>query len=142
MDILRQIQLIRTKINRHNIRYYVHDDPIISDAEYDELMRELTALEKNHPDLITHDSPTQRVGAKPLMEFQSIAHQIPMLSLANAMNIDELSEFDTQVKKGLGLEVDVELHRCWGMPLIACSGDVARSDRVAIRITIYIEQCL
>ena len=108
MDILRQIQLLRTKINRHNIRYYVHDDPIISDMEYDELLHELIELEKEHPGLITPDSPTQRVGAKPLEEFQSVSHRITMLSLANAMNIDELIEFDIQVKKGLGTETDVE----------------------------------
>ena len=108
MDILRQIQLLRIQINRHNIRYYVHDDPIISDAEYDKFMRDLLDLEKDHPDLITPDSPTQRVGAKPLEAFQSVPHRLPMLSLANAMNIDELIEFDTRVKKDLGIETDVE----------------------------------
>lgn len=108
MDILRQIQLLRTKINRHNIRYYVHDDPIISDAEYDELMWELNQLEKEHPELIVPDSPTQRVGAMSLEQFQSVTHRIPMLSLANAMNSDELREFDTQVKKGLSTDADVE----------------------------------
>ena len=108
MDIFRQIQLLRTEINRHNIRYYVYNDPIISDAEYDEILRELIELEKDHPELITPDSPTQRVGAKPLEAFQSIAHRIPMLSLANAMNSDELREFDTQVKKGLGIETEIE----------------------------------
>ena len=108
MDIFRQIQLLRTEINRHNIRYYVYDDPIISDVEYDDLMKELDQLEKDHPELITPDSPTQRVGAKPLEAFQSIAHRIPMLSLANAMNEDELREFDVQVKKGLGIETDIE----------------------------------
>ena len=108
MDILRQIQLLRTKINRHNIRYYVHDDPIISDAEYDELMRELADLENEHPELITPDSPTNRVGAIPLKQFQTVTHRIPMLSLANAMNIKELREFDTQVKKGLGSDMNIE----------------------------------
>ena len=108
MDILRQIQLLRIQINQHNIRYYVHDDPIISDAEYDKFMRELLDLEKDHPDLITPDSPTQRVGAKPLEEFQSVTHRLPMLSLANAMNMDELIEFDTRIKKDLGIETDVE----------------------------------
>ena len=108
MDILRQIQLLRTQINRHNIRYYVYDDPIISDIEYDELMRELENLEAHHPDFITSDSPTQRVGEKPLAEFASITHSIPMQSLANAMNVDELTEFNTQTQKGLGLEKDIE----------------------------------
>ena len=108
MDILRQIQLLHAEINQHNISYYVHDDPIISDSEYDRLMRELEQMEKEHPDFITPDSPTQRIGAAPLTKFQTITHRIPMLSLANAMNEDELIDFDTQVKKGLGLETDIE----------------------------------
>ena len=108
MDIFRQIQLLRTEINRHNIRYYVHDNPIISDSEYDDLMQELMDIEKDHPELITPDSPTQRVGAKPLEAFQSITHRLPMLSLANAMNRNELREFDSQVKKSLDTDSDVE----------------------------------
>ena len=108
MDIFRQIQLLRTEINRHNIRYYVHDNPIISDSEYDDLMQELKDIEKDHPEFITPDSPTQRVGAKPLEAFQSITHRLPMLSLANAMNKNELREFDTQVKKSLDTDSDVE----------------------------------
>ena len=108
MDILRQIQLLRIEINRHNIQYYVYDDPIISDAEYDGLLRELDQLEKEHPELITQNSPTQRIGSSPLNEFQTLTHRIPMLSLANAMNEDELRNFDIQVKKGLGVERDVE----------------------------------
>ena len=108
MDILRQIQLLRTEINQHNISYYVNDDPVISDAEYDRLMRELEQIEKGHPDLITPDSPTQRVGAAPITKFQALIHRIPMLSLANAMNEDELIEFDTQIKRGLGIETDIE----------------------------------
>ena len=108
MDILRQIQLLRSEINQHNIHYYVQDNPVVSDSEYDELMRKLEKLENENPALITPDSPTQRIGASPLSEFQSLDHSLPMLSLANAMNKDELKEFDTQVKKGLGLEADIE----------------------------------
>ena len=108
MDIHRHIQQLREDINRHNIRYYVHDDPVVSDIEYDVLLRELESLEQKHPTLITADSPTQRVGAAPLSEFQPLTHRLPMLSLANAMNEDELIEFDTQVKKGLGAENEVE----------------------------------
>ncbi len=108
MDIPRQIQLLRAEINQHNINYYVHDDPVISDIEYDDLMRKLMDLEKDYPELITQDSPTQRIGATPLEGFQSIAHRLPMLSLANAMNEDELREFDVQVKKGLGIESKIE----------------------------------
>ena len=108
MDIHRHIQQLREDINRHNIRYYVHDDPVVSDAEYDVLLRELESLEQEHPNLITADSPTQRVGAAPLSEFQPLTHRLPMLSLANAMNEEELIEFDTQVKKGLGAEDEIE----------------------------------
>ena len=108
MDILRQIQDLRTKIDQHNIRYYVHDDPIISDAEYDILMRKLVQLEKEHPELIIDSSPSQRVGTAPLRAFQTLTHRIPMLSLANAMNEDEVVEFDMKIKKRLGLETDVE----------------------------------
>ena len=108
MDSKNQIKLLKTKINHHNIQYYVHDDPIISDSEYDELMHQLLQLEKKYPNLVTFDSPSQRVGAIPLSEFKSIKHKLPMLSLANAMNIDELKEFDKQVKKGLGKDNDVE----------------------------------
>jgi len=108
MDIFRQIQLLRIKINRHNIRYYVHDNPIISDSEYDKLMRKLTVLENAHPEFIIPDSPTQRIGAEPLENFQPVNHRLPMLSLGNAMNIEELIEFDTRIKKGLDIKGDVE----------------------------------
>jgi DNA ligase (NAD+) len=108
MDILLQIQLLREEINQHNINYYVNDSPIISDAEYDQILRQLDELEKENPKFITPDSPTQRIGAAPLSEFQQLTHRLPMLSLANAMNSNELNEFDEQVKKGLGLEVEIE----------------------------------
>ena len=108
MDILLQIQLLREEINQHNINYYVNDSPIVSDAEYDQLLRQLDELEKENPKFITPDSPTQRIGAAPLSEFQQLTHRLPMLSLANAMNSNELNEFDEQVKKGLGLEVKIE----------------------------------
>jgi len=108
MDILRQIQVLREEINKHNTHYYVQDSPVVSDAEYDQLMRKLEKLEMENPKLITPDSPTQRIGAAPLSEFQSLAHRLPMLSLANAMNEDELIEFDNQVKKGLGVDSEIE----------------------------------
>jgi len=108
MDILRQIQLLRAEINQHNTHYYVQDNPVVSDTEYDQLMRKLEKLEHENPKLITPDSPTQRIGAAPLSKFQSLVHRLPMLSLANAMNKDELKEFDAQVKKGLGFEADIE----------------------------------
>ncbi len=107
-DLQTHIQHLREQLNSHNIRYYVHDDPIISDSEYDAMMRELQELEKKNPHLITTNSPTQRVGAEPLPEFLSVTHRIPMLSLANAMNAVEIDTFDEQVKKGLGVEHNIE----------------------------------
>tara|TARA_Y100001970_G_C14236451_1_gene862096 strand:+ start:793 stop:2790 length:1998 start_codon:yes stop_codon:yes gene_type:complete len=108
MDILSKIKLLKTQINKHNIRYYVHNDPIISDSEYDILMDKLLQLEKQFPKYIAPDSPTQRVGAKPLSSFKTITHRIPMLSLANAMNINELKKFDNQIQKGLGNNQNIE----------------------------------
>ena len=103
-----QIQALRDQLNDHNYRYYVLDDPLISDSEYDQLFRELQKLEADNPNLITEDSPTHRVGAEPLSSFGSWTHRMPMLSLANAMNEDELAAFDTRVKKGLDTEKDLE----------------------------------
>ena len=103
-----QIQDLRDQLNDHNYRYYVLDDPLISDSEYDQLFRELQKLETDNPNLITEDSPTRRVGAEPLSSFGSWTHRMPMLSLANAMNEDELAAFDIRVKKGLGTEKDLE----------------------------------
>ena len=103
-----KIQTLRDQLNDHNYRYYVLDDPLISDSEYDQLFRELQKLETDNPNLITEDSPTRRVGAEPLSSFGSWTHRMPMLSLANAMNEDELAAFDTRVKKGLDTEKDLE----------------------------------
>ena len=106
--IQKQINDLRMQLNDHNYRYYVLDDPLISDSEYDQLFRELQKLETDNPNLITEDSPTHRVGAEPLSSFGSWTHRLPMLSLANAMNEDELAAFDTRVKKGLDTEKDLE----------------------------------
>lgn len=88
---------LREKINDHNYRYYVLDDPIISDAEYDKLYQQLKALEATHPDLITPDSPTQRVGGAPLKEFTQVTHRIPMLSLDNAFHEEDILAFDQRI---------------------------------------------
>ncbi|OZI74077.1 NAD-dependent DNA ligase LigA [Bordetella genomosp. 12] len=97
---------LRAEIAQHNVRYYVYDEPAISDAEYDALMRELTALETAHPELITPDSPTQRVGAAPLAEFGSVQHAMPMLSLGNGFEDEDVHAFDKRVcdtLRGAGL---------------------------------------
>ena len=95
----KRIEELRREIEYHNHRYYVLDDPVISDGEYDALMRELQGLEGRHPDLISPNSPTQRVGAQPLEGFNTISHAVPMLSLANAMTAGEVIDFDRRVKK-------------------------------------------
>ena len=107
-DIENRIIELRGTINDHNYNYYVLDNPIISDIEYDTLLRELDTLETKRPDLITTDSPTQRVGAAPLEAFTSVEHSIPMLSLENAMNSDELIAYYDRTKKGLGEIGDIQ----------------------------------
>ncbi len=95
---------LRHDINEHNRRYYVLDQPVVSDAEYDRLFQELVALESRYPALATPDSPTQRVGAPPLDSFGSVAHQIPMLSLNNAFERNDIEAFDRRVREGLGID--------------------------------------
>ncbi|MEA3641053.1 MAG: NAD-dependent DNA ligase LigA [Lamprobacter sp.] len=96
--------VLRRELAHHNVRYYVLDDPEIPDAEYDRLLRELQALEARYPELITPDSPTQRVGAAPLESFAEVEHRLPMLSLNNALNEQALREFDRRVREGLSVE--------------------------------------
>jgi DNA ligase (NAD+) len=95
---------LRTEIETHNRQYYALDAPLISDAEYDRLFRQLQTLEAEHPELATPDSPTQRVGAAPLPEFASVAHRTPMLSLNNAFSPAEVEAFDRRVREGLAQE--------------------------------------
>ncbi len=101
MDPSDRIDALRATIRHHEDRYYVHAAPEISDAEFDALMRELVALEAAHPDLVTPDSPTQRVGGRPVEGFETVEHADPMLSLDNAYSEEELRAFDERVRKGL-----------------------------------------
>jgi DNA ligase (NAD+) len=105
--VKKRIEKLREEIEVHNHRYYVLDRPEISDAQYDVLMRELEAIEEEYPDLRTPNSPTQRVGAPPLEEFEIIGHSLPMLSLANAFDETEARDFDKRVKKFLGISSDL-----------------------------------
>jgi DNA ligase (NAD+) len=97
---------LRALLNHANYCYYSLDQPEIADIEYDKLLRELTDLETAHPEIVTADSPTQRVGASPQSDFQPHSHRQPMLSLGNAFNEDELKAFDEKVKRHLGLVED------------------------------------
>jgi DNA ligase (NAD+) len=92
---------LREQLDHHNYRYHVLDDPEVSDAQYDRLMRELKALEEQYPDLVTPDSPTQRVGATPVSELQEVVHARPMLSLDNAFAEEDLVAFDRRVRERL-----------------------------------------
>ncbi len=104
----KEVERLRAEIRYHNYRYYVLNDPEISDAEYDKLMRRLQALEEAYPSLVTPDSPTQRVGAQPQKEFAQVRHRIPMLSLENALDQNELREFDERIRRFLGVSEPIE----------------------------------
>lgn len=105
--IKKRVEKLREEIEYHNYRYYILDQPEISDAQYDRLMRELEKLEEEYPELRSPNSPTQRVGASPLEAFEIVRHTLPMLSLANAFDENEAREFDKRVKKFLGSPADV-----------------------------------
>src|SRR5688572_20833359 len=96
-----EIADLRGQIEEHNHRYYVLDDPSISDAEYDQLFRRLLELERDYPDLAAPDSPTQKVGAAPLEKFSTVQHTLPMLSLNNAKDAEELEEFEERIQRFL-----------------------------------------
>ena len=98
-----RIQELREQINYHNHLYYVLDNPEVSDAQYDRLFDELSELEKKHPELITPDSPTQRVGATPLEKFNTVRHSLPMLSLNKASSESEFMDFHRRVLELSGL---------------------------------------
>jgi DNA ligase (NAD+) len=103
-----EIAELRQEIGRHNHRYHVLDDPLISDAEYDRLFRRLLDLEKAHPELAAPDSPTQKVGAAPLERFATVQHSLPMLSLNNAMAPEELEEFEERIRRFLKISDNIE----------------------------------
>jgi DNA ligase (NAD+) len=100
-EIEREIARLRTELNRHNELYFVEASPEISDREFDRMMSRLTELEAQHPELITPDSPTQRVGGHPLDGFASVRHAVPMLSIDNTYSYDELREWDARIRRGL-----------------------------------------
>jgi DNA ligase (NAD+) len=103
-EIQERVEKLQEEIRRYDYYYYVLNQPLISDAEYDKLFRELLELERQYPELVTPDSPTQRVGAPPAEEFAPVEHAIPMLSLANCFNDEELEEWDDRVRRMLGGE--------------------------------------
>ena len=100
-DIQQQLKQLRDTINQHNYRYYALDEPSVPDAEYDRLMRQLQAIEAEHPELVSPDSPTQRVGAEPLAGFKQVTHEVPMLSLDNAFSAEEMVDFERRIRDRL-----------------------------------------
>lgn len=147
-DAKSQIELLRTQIRQHNHRYYVLDDPSVPDAEYDRLMRALQALEAQHPELLTPDSPTQRVGSQPSSAFAEVQHRIPMLSLANGFNEGDLQAFNRRVQERLETDSVIEyvgepkldglaislLYERGQLQLAATRGDGLRGEDVTANI--------
>src|SRR6187397_2913201 len=98
----RRIEEMREKIRYYDRMYYVEANPVVSDLEYDRLYKELEKLEEQHPELITPDSPTQRVGERPVSSLLQVAHKLPMLSIENSYAVDDLKAFALRTEKGLG----------------------------------------
>jgi len=146
-SIQTRIDKLRQRIRYHDYLYYVKNQPEISDRQYDELFTELKTLEQKHPELITTDSPTQRVSGKPLEGFETVTHAVPMLSMDNTYSADELRLFDQRVKKILGeaqfsyvvetkidgVAVSIRYERA-GLVLAATRGDGTRGDDVSNNI--------
>ena len=105
-EAIQRVKELRKIIEQHNYYYYVKDNPEISDYEYDQLMQELIHIETEFPELLTPDSPTQRVGGAPLESFEKVEHSIPMLSLSNAFDEQDLRDFDRRVRQGLYMRVE------------------------------------
>lgn len=104
----KRYQQLKDELNKHAYQYYVLDEPLVTDSEYDRLLRELQAIEDKHPDWITEDSPSQRVGGEPLKAFSQVQHELPMLSLDNAFSDEELIAFDQRLKDRLKNNDDIE----------------------------------
>lgn len=98
----KRAEALRKELNQYNYEYHVLDQPTVPDAVYDQKLHELVQLEEKHPELITDDSPTQRVGGQPLDEFRKVDHTVPMLSLGNAFNAEDLRDFDRRVRGKIG----------------------------------------
>lgn len=103
-----EVSELQARLREHNYRYYVLDEPSIPDVEYDRLLRQLQELEELNPELVTPDSPTQRVGDQPLSEFRQVAHELPMLSLDNAFSAQEMDDFQRRLQDRLGSTEDIE----------------------------------
>ena len=111
MTVQQQVETLQDELRHHEHLYYVMDKPVLTDAQYDALMNQLRALEAAHPEMVTEDSPTQRVGGKPADGFEKVSHSRRMLSLDNAYNDDDLRAWDARVRAGL-LSTDTVQYTC------------------------------
>src|ERR1700722_3067802 len=100
--IAKRAEELRSQLNYHNHKYYVEAQPEISDREFDRLLDELRKLEAKHPELVTSDSPTQRVGGQPIKGLVTVKHRVPMISIDNSYNAEDLRDWDGRVRKALG----------------------------------------
>src|SRR5512141_1072741 len=107
-QLAERAKALRDELQQHLYRYHVLDAPSISDAEYDRMLRELEALEAAHPELVTPDSPTQRVGAAPSKSFAEVRHAVPMLSLNNAFSTEEVRDFVRRIIDVIGSEIGAD----------------------------------
>ena len=110
VEIEARAKALRAEIGHHNYRYYVLDDPEVADSDYDRLLKELQGLDQQYPELITADSPTQRVGGAPVAEFGEVRHAVPMLSLENAFTAEDLTAFDSRVRDRLESAAAIEYY--------------------------------
>lgn len=104
-QLMERVEALREKLNQYSYEYYVKDNPSVPDSEYDRLMHELMALEEKYPEIVTPDSPTQRVGGEPIQAFKKVSHRVPMLSLADVFSEEELLDFDRRVRQAVGDDV-------------------------------------
>ncbi len=107
-EVAREVEELRRQLHHHNYRYYVLDDPLVSDAEYDALFQRLLDIETAHPELATATSPTRRVGAPPVAKFETVRHSVPMLSLTNASDREQVREFEERITRMLGRSTPIE----------------------------------
>jgi DNA ligase (NAD+) len=106
-EIVKKVEYLRNALHWHNYRYYILDDPEISDAEYDRMMQELIRIESAYPELASPDSPSARIGAPPLSKFETVSHSIPMLSLDNGFNDTDIIDFENRIKRMLNMDKDI-----------------------------------
>jgi DNA ligase (NAD+) len=133
MDIKKHVLELRKLLNEYSYHYYVLDAPLVPDAEYDRLYRELQQLEKAHPELITSDSPTQRIGEKPLAEFAEVKHSIPMLSLDNAFSDEEVLAFDKRIHERLDKKEPTEMEYVCEPKMDGCAVSLVYENGILTR---------